>query len=117
MTRLPLLLLALALSAGACSDDAAAPRAGAGDASADSAAVGLDPRLVLFDVQTRLEGAHAGTGAYPTVGEFTLADEWGLQRELLDAAFDEWRYSREGEGYRLAGSTEGKQYDVTSPAG
>ena len=119
MTRLAAARLALlAVLAAACAEPGEAPDDGRQPEPAAGAAPveRLDPRLVLFDVQTRLESAKAGTGEYPAVGEIQLGEEWGATRDLLDAGFDEWRYVREGEGYRLSGRVGGKAFDITSPA-
>lgn len=118
MTRLGTTRLALLALAVACADAGEAPDTGRPAETAGEAepVERLDPRLVLFDVQTRLESASAGTGEYPAVGEFTLADEWDATRALLDAGFDEWRYVREGAGYRLSGTVGAKSFEITSPA-
>ncbi|HUP18751.1 MAG TPA: hypothetical protein VM778_02225 [Gemmatimonadota bacterium] len=119
MTRLrPAPLALVLLLAVACAEPGEAPDyAREIDTDGEAAPVeGLDPRLVLFDVQTRLESARAGTGEYPAVGEFRLADQWDATRALLDAGFDEWRYVREGEDYRLSGAVGGKSFTITSPA-
>lgn len=116
MPRPALLLLALALPA--CGESGPAPDPGTGEPGAGSEAAPaavLDSRLVLFEVQGRLEAARESAGEYPAVGEFTLNDRWELERAMLEAAFDEWRYAREGDAYTLGGSRAGQRYQIASP--
>ncbi|MFN2382782.1 MAG: hypothetical protein ABR559_00805, partial [Gemmatimonadota bacterium] len=48
--------------------------------AAASAQRSTDPRLLLFDLQTALEAAHAAAGSYPTTDAFQLEPAWQLQR-------------------------------------
>ena len=78
-------------------------------------AIAADPRLLLFDLQTALEGVHETRGTYPTSSELRLEEQWSLQRAALDAAFSEWDYQSDGASYRLSGESGGKRFEITSP--
>jgi hypothetical protein len=78
-------------------------------------AIAADPRLLLFDLQTALEGVHETRGSYPTSSEFRFEDQWSLQRAALDAAFSAWSYESDGASYRLSGESSGKRIEIASP--
>lgn len=78
-------------------------------------AIAGNPRLLLFDLQTALEGVHQTRGSYPSVDELQATDSWALQRAALDAAFDEWRYESDGRSYTLSGATGGRTFEIHSP--
>ena len=79
-------------------------------------AIASDPRMLLFDLQTALEGIHETSGAYPTTAEFQLDDRWEFQRAALSAAFSSWEYASDGSSYRLSGSADGRRFDIASPS-
>lgn len=110
LLAVPLLLVPLAP---ACDGDAGSdPPEAAGERGAVET---IDPRLVLFDVQTTLESARVPEDRYPGVGDFTLSERWRPQREVLDAVFDEWSYASDGRTYRLSGIRQGRRYEIASP--
>ena len=88
----------------------AAPSAGE-----QARAIAANPRLLLFDLQTALQGVQETRGSYPTVDEFRAAESWELQRAALDAAFDEWTYESDGATYSLSGEAGGRTFDIHSP--
>jgi hypothetical protein len=127
-SRRGLALLALAVLALACGDSATdepAPRpfgeaadlpgAAVPSAQEQARAIAGNPRLLLFDLQTALEGVYQTRGAYPTTDEFRATESWGLQREALDAAFDSWSYESDGRTYRLGGEAGGREFGIRSP--
>jgi len=78
-------------------------------------AIAGDPRMLLFDLETALEGVRESSGSYPTTAEFQLDDRWEFQRAALHAAFSSWEYASDGSSYRLSGSVEGRRFDIASP--
>ena len=78
-------------------------------------AIAGNPRLLLFDLQTALEGIRQTRGIYPSTDEFSATESWALQRAALDAAFDSWTYESEGQTYRLSGEAGGREFGITSP--
>lgn len=89
---------------------------GAKVASPQEQAQGIagNPRLLLFDLQTALEGVGQTRGSYPSQDEFGATESWALQRAALDAAFDSWTYESDGQTYRLAGKAGGREFAITS---
>jgi hypothetical protein len=79
-------------------------------------AIAGDPRMLLFDLETALEGVHEASGAYPTTAEFRLDERWEFQRAALDAAFLSWEYASDGSSFRLSGTTDGRRFDIASPS-
>lgn len=77
-------------------------------------AIAGNPRLLLFDLQTALEGVRQTRGSYPTTDEFGATESWALQRAALDAAFDSWTYESDGQTYRLSGQTGGREFGIDS---
>jgi hypothetical protein len=77
--------------------------------------IGTNPRLLLFDLQTALEGVRETRGAYPSEDEFAATDSWALQRAALDEGFDSWTYESNGETYRLTGLSAGRELSIESP--
>ena len=73
-----------------------------------------NPRMLLFDIQTALEGVHQTRGSYPTVDELRATETWALQRAALDAAFDSWTYESDGVSYRLMGESGGRGFSIGS---
>lgn len=120
--------LALALMALACGDGATdgqpepRPLAGTAASTAESPptpgeqaqAIAGNPRLLLYDLQTALEGVNETRGSYPTVDEFQATDTWALQRAALDAAFDAWSYESDGRTYSLSGEAGGRTFKIHS---
>jgi len=78
-------------------------------------AIAGNPRLLLFDLQTALEGVRQTRGSYPTTDEFGATESWALQRAALDAAFDSWTYESDGKTYRLSGQAGGREFGIGSP--
>jgi len=78
-------------------------------------AIAGNPRLLLFDLQTALEGVFQTRGAYPTSDEFRGTESWALQRDALNAAFDSWTYESDGQTYRLSGESGGREFGIHSP--
>lgn len=78
-------------------------------------AIATNPRLLLFDLQTALEGVRETRGSYPSQDEFGATDSWALQRAALDAAFDSWSYESDGQTYRLIGISAGRELAIESP--
>lgn len=78
-------------------------------------AIAGNPRLLLFDLQTALEGVRETRGTYPTSDEFQATESWALQRAALDAAFETWSYDSDGGTYRLAGTSGGREFSIRSP--
>jgi hypothetical protein len=78
-------------------------------------AIATNPRLLLFDLQTALEGVRETRGSYPSQDEFGATDSWALQRAALDAAFDSWSYESDGETFRLTGISAGRELAIESP--
>lgn len=128
-SRPSLAALAAALAAFACGDGRSgsepAPRP-LGEASdvpgaavstprQQAQAIAGNPRLLLFDLQTALEGVRQTRGSYPSEDEFGATDSWALQRAALDAAFDSWTYASDGSGYRLTGEAAGREFGIRSP--
>ena len=74
-----------------------------------------NPRLLLFDLQTALEGVAQTRGTYPSTDEFGATESWALQRAALDAAFDSWTYESDRQTYRLTGESGGREFGITSP--
>ena len=123
--------LALALAAfGGCSDSrsgteepvprpfgetADLPGAAVPSAQDQARAIAGNPRLLLFDLQTALEGVRETRGAYPTSDEFQATESWALQRAALDAAFESWSYESDGGTYRMAGMSGGREIAIRSP--
>lgn len=118
--------VAVALLAGCGEEPEPAPRpmdasgsgaaAGSGSEPAPpSPGVPSDPRLVLFDVQTALQTVRPTQGEYPSVEAFRAGDVWRIQRERLDAVFDEWSYQSDGGSYRLRGVVGDRAYEVSGP--
>ena len=77
-------------------------------------AIARNPRLLLYDLQTALEGVNETRGSYPTVDEFQATETWALQRAALDAAFDTWSYESDGRTYSLSGETGGRTFQIHS---
>ena len=77
--------------------------------------IAANPRLLLFDLQTALEGVRETRGSYPTEDEFGATDSWALQRAALDAAFESWSYESDGGTYRLTGVAAGRELAIESP--
>ena len=77
--------------------------------------IATNPRLLLFDLQTALEGVRETRGSYPSVDEFGATESWALQREALSAAFDTWSYESDGRTYRLTGYSGDREIAVESP--
>lgn len=78
-------------------------------------AMGTNPRLLLFDLQTALESVRETRGSYPTEDEFGATDSWALQRDALDEGFDSWTYESDGASYRLTGVSAGRELAIESP--
>jgi hypothetical protein len=124
---IPLALVALALGCGdsRSGSEEPAPRPfgeaadlpGAAVPSAQEQArtIAGNPRLLLFDLQTALEGVYQTRGAYPTSDEFRATESWALQRDALDAAFNSWIYESDGVTYRLSGEAGGREFGIRSP--
>lgn len=94
----------------------ALPEAGSAPSPGEQAhAIAGNPRLLLFDLQTALEGVHQTRGSYPSVDELQATDSWALQRAALDAAFDEWTYESDGRSYTLSGTAGGRTFAIHSP--
>lgn len=111
---------ALSLAVLACSrgemPEAEAPAAGAVPTPEEQAlAIAADPRLLLFDIQTALEGVREAQGAYPTTVEFQVEDRFELQRAALGAAFSSWQYVSDGATYQLTAEADGRQLGIASP--
>jgi hypothetical protein len=77
--------------------------------------IAANPRLLLFDIQTALEGVRQTAGAYPSEDEFGATESWALQRAALDAAFEAWSYESDGQTYRLTGEAGGRGFSIESP--
>jgi hypothetical protein len=77
--------------------------------------IATSPRLLLFDLQTALEGVRETRGSYPTEDEFGATESWALQRAALDEAFDSWSYESDGGTYRLTGASAGRELAIESP--
>lgn len=117
-------LLALALVAACGGSEEPAPRP-LGEATdlpgavappeEQARAMSTSPRLLLFDLQTALEGVRETRGAYPSEDEFGATDSWSLQRAALDVAFDSWAYESDGATYRLTGTSGGRSLEIESP--
>lgn len=90
------------------------PGATVAPAEEQARAIAGNPRLLLFDLQTALEGVRETRGSYPTEDEFGATDSWALQRAALDAAFDSWTYESDGATYRLAGVSAGRELAIES---
>ncbi|HET9334170.1 MAG TPA: hypothetical protein VFQ21_11385 [Gemmatimonadota bacterium] len=126
-TAVTLALAALALECGESrsGSEEPAPRplgeaadlsgAGVPSAQEQARAIAGNPRLLLFDLQTALEGVFQTRGAYPTSDEFQATESWGLQRDALDAAFDSWSYESDGQTYELDGEAGGREFGIRSP--
>lgn len=116
----PFLLALAALTGCSGTESERAEPAGAPSANASPAeqarAIAGDPRMLLFDLQTALEGAREARGGYPSSSEFRLEDRWSLQRAALDAAFTTWSYESDGASYRLAGETGDKRLEIRGPS-
>lgn len=83
--------------------------------AAASGPLSTDPRLLLFELQSALEAAHAAAGSYPTTDVFQLESAWQLERDALGAAFaDGWSYASDGATYQLEGSQSGRRFGVAS---
>jgi len=96
--------------------EAAAPAAETPPSPGEQArAIAGNPRLLLFDLQTALEGVNETRGSYPSADEFQATDSWALQRAALDAAFHEWTYESDGGAYTLSGSAGGRTFEIHSP--
>ena len=78
-------------------------------------AIAGNTRLLLFDLQTALEGVFQTRGAYPTSDEFQATESWSLQRGALNAAFDSWTYESDGQTYELDGEAGGREFGIRSP--
>jgi hypothetical protein len=78
-------------------------------------AIAGNPRLLLFDLQTALEGVRETRGTYPSEDEFRATESWALQRAALDAAFDAWTYESDGAVYRLTAEAAGREFGIRSP--
>jgi hypothetical protein len=91
------------------------PGAAVPSAQEQARTIAGNPRLLLFDLQTALEGVYQTRGAYPTSDEFRATESWGLQRDALDAAFDSWVYESDGVTYRLSGEAGGREFGIRSP--
>lgn len=78
-------------------------------------AIAGNPRLLLFDLQTALEGVRETRGTYPSEDEFRATESWALQRAALDAAFDAWSYESDGTAYRLTAEAAGREFGIRSP--
>ncbi len=123
-----ILIAAVALTAMACRDTGEpdpAPRP-LGDATdlpgaavappqEQARVIATSPRLLLFDLQTALEGVRETRGSYPTEDEFGATDSWALQRAALDEAFESWSYESDGGTYRLTGVSAGRELAIESP--
>ncbi len=123
-----ILIAAVALTAMACrdtgeSDPAPRPLGDATDLPGAAVAppqeqarvIATSPRLLLFDLQTALEGVRETRGSYPTEDEFGATDSWALQRAALDEAFESWSYESDGGTYRLTGVSAGRELAIESP--
>ena len=96
-------------------DEAADPPGAAAPSTQEQArAIAGNPRLLLFDLQTAIEGVFQTRGAYPTSDEFQATESWGLQRAALDAAFDSWSYESDGRTYALSGEADGREFGIHS---
>lgn len=103
-------------------DAGPAPRPLSGSAATEAApsageqarTIAANPRLLLFDLQTALQGVEGTRGSYPTVDEFRAAESWELQRAALDAAFSEWTYESDGATYSLSGEAGGRTFEIHS---
>lgn len=128
--RARILIAALALAASACGDregsgnePAPRPLGEAADLPGTTVAppqeqareIATNPRLLLFDLQTALEGVRETRGSYPSVDEFGATESWALQREALSEAFDTWSYESDGRTYRLTGYSGDREIAVQSP--
>ncbi|HEU4464230.1 MAG TPA: hypothetical protein VFS53_04225 [Gemmatimonadota bacterium] len=91
------------------------PGASVPSAQEQARTIAGNPRLLLFDLQTALEGVYQTRGAYPTSDEFRATESWALQRDALDAAFDSWSYESDGVTYQLSGEAGGREFGITSP--
>jgi hypothetical protein len=78
-------------------------------------AMGTNPRLLLFDLQTALESIRETRGSYPSEDEFRATESWALQRAALDEGFDSWTYESNGATYRLTGISAGRELEIESP--
>ena len=119
--------LTLALTAAACGESGGSgseprPLGGAADLPGAAAPpeeqarmIATNPRLLLFDLQTALEGVRETRGSYPSEDEFGATESWALQRAALDAAFESWTYEAEGQTYRLTGVSAGRELAIESP--
>lgn len=85
------------------------------EAPGPAADVPADPRMVLFDVQTALEAGRAAQGTYPVPDAFRYEERWRVQRQRLDAVFDGWDYTSDGETFRLRGTIDERAWDVSVP--
>ncbi|HEY7471518.1 MAG TPA: DUF4440 domain-containing protein [Gemmatimonadota bacterium] len=90
------------------------PGAGAPPPEQQARELAGNPRLLLFDVQTALEGVRETHGAYPSEDEFRATESWALQRAALDAAFDTWTFESDGQTYRLTGESGGRAFSISS---
>lgn len=97
------------------SEAADLPGAAVPSAQEQARAIAGNPRLLLFDLQTALEGVFQTRGAYPTSDEFQATEPWALQRDALDAAFDSWSYESDGQSYELSGEAGGRELAIRSP--
>ena len=120
MTRsLPLVLLAVVFAcSGGETETAPAPEPAVPAATPEEQAreIAGDPRMLLFDLETALEGVHEASGSWPTTAEFEVDDRWEFQRAALDAAFSSWEYVSDGATYRLTGVTENRRFEIASPS-
>jgi hypothetical protein len=122
---LTLAIAVLALGCGDSGSEEPAPRpfgeaadlpgAAVPSAQEQARAIAGNPRLLLFDLQTALEGVYQTRGAYPTSDEFQATESWALQRAALDAAFDSWSYESDGQTYALSGESGGREFGIHSP--
>lgn len=78
-------------------------------------AIAGNPRLLLFDLQTALDGVRQTRGTYPSEDEFAATESWALQRAALDAAFGAWTYESDGAGYRITAEAAGREFGIRSP--
>ena len=96
-------------------DAADLPGAAVPSTQEQARAIAGNPRLLLFDLQTALEGVFQTRGAYPASDEFQATESWALQRDALDAAFDSWSYESDGQTYELSGEAGGRELGIRSP--